>query len=213
MKFAIVTTYSGNNKNLGSVAFRSGEVGYLTGVLAALKTTTQKVGYIVGDDYPVYQEEETLFRRGVTKINPNVQSFTKFLGTWTEGEVAVQAVQEMLDQGVDVFAINADEAGVKAIEMLKEHPEVKIIGWTKDQYELAPTQILTSVLQDIPSLVLKAATLTQQGRWEGKLYKFGLKEEIYDFAPFRGSLTPEQEAKFNELREKIIRGEIDVTPQ
>ncbi|MCZ0902237.1 BMP family ABC transporter substrate-binding protein, partial [Microcoleus sp. HI-ES] len=37
-KFALVTTYPGNNQNLGAVAFRSGEVGYLTGALAAIKT-------------------------------------------------------------------------------------------------------------------------------------------------------------------------------
>lgn len=54
IKFALVTTYKGNNKNLGAVAFRSGEVGYLTGALAAMKTKTKKVGYIVGAPYPVY---------------------------------------------------------------------------------------------------------------------------------------------------------------
>ncbi len=211
-KFAVVTTYGGNNKNLGAVAFRSGEVGYLTGALAALSTTTQKVGYIVGNDYPVYQEEETLFRRGVTETDADVEVFTEFLGTWTEGEVAIDVVRNMLDQGVDVIAINADEAGIAAIEVLTEHPEVKIIGWTNDQYELAPDQILTSVLQDIPSLVLNSATLMQQGRWEGKLYKFGLQEKIYDFAPFRDSVSPEIENEFNQLKAQVVSGEIDISP-
>lgn len=211
-KFAVVTTYSGNNKNLGAVAFRSGEVGYLTGALAALTTTSNKVGYIVGNDYPVYQEEETLFRRGVTETNDTVEIFTEFLGTWTDGKVAIAVVQDLLDQGVDVIAINADEAGVAAIEVLTEHPEVKIIGWTSDQYELAPDQILTSVLQDIPALVLNSATLVQQGRWEGKLYKFGLQEKIYDFAPFRDSVPSKIEDQFNQLKAKVISGDIDISP-
>lgn len=211
-KFAVVTTYSGNNKNLGAVAFRSSEVGYLSGVLAAFKTKSKKVGYLVGYDYPVYQEEEALFRRGVVDTNPEVEPFTTFLQTWTDGDVAIDAINTMLAEGVDVFVINGNEAGITAIEELTKHPEVAIIGWTKDQYELAPNQMITSVIQDIPGLILNIATLTQQGRWEGKLYKFGLKENIYQFAPFRRSLTPEQEAEFNQLKEKVMSGAIDTTP-
>ncbi|NEO27140.1 MAG: BMP family ABC transporter substrate-binding protein, partial [Kamptonema sp. SIO4C4] len=134
-KFALVTTYPGNNRNLGAVAFRSGEVGYLTGALAAMKTQTQKVAYLVGDDYPVYQEEAALFKRGVEATDADVEAFIEVLGTWTEGEKAIEVVTQLREQGVDIFAINADEAGVAAIEELKEEEGVYIIGWTKDQYE------------------------------------------------------------------------------
>lgn len=212
IKFAVVTTYGGNNQNLGAVAFRSSEVGYLSGVLAGLKTESNKVGYIVGYDYPVYQEEEALFRRGVVDTNPEVEPMTAFLQTWTDGNIAIKTVNEMLAAGVDVFVINADEAGVVAIEELTKHPEVLIIGWTKDQHELAPNQMITSVTQDIPGLILNIATLMQQGRWEGKLYKFGLKENIYDFAPFRGALTPEEETQFNQIKQEVMAGQIDTTP-
>ena len=87
-----------------------------------------------------------------------------------------------------------------------------MIGWAKDQYELARGKVLTSVLQDIPNLVLNVAVLTQQGRWEGKLYKFGLKEKIYDFAPFRGTLTSQEEDTFKTIREAVTTGKIDVSP-
>ncbi|TVQ57413.1 MAG: BMP family ABC transporter substrate-binding protein [Spirulina sp. DLM2.Bin59] len=211
-KFAVVTTYGGNNQNLGAAAFRSSEVGYLTGVLAGLKTESKKVGYIVGYDYPVYQDEEALFRRGAIATNPEIEPITAFLQTWTDGNIAVQTVNEMLAAGVDVFVINADEAGVAAIEELTKHPDVLIIGWTQDQYELAPNQVITSVLQDIPGLIVNIATLMQKGRWEGRLYKFGLKENIYAFAPFRGALTPEQETIFTQIKQDVIAGKIDTTP-
>ncbi|NEO86933.1 MAG: BMP family ABC transporter substrate-binding protein [Spirulina sp. SIO3F2] len=211
-KFAVSTTYPGNNKNLGAVAFRSGEVGYLTGVLAAMKTQTKTVAYIVGNDYPVYQEEEALFRRGVEATDPDVKILTSFLKTWTDEEKAKQVANEFLSQGADIFAINADEAGVAALKLVTQKEGVYAIGWTKDQHELAPGKVLTSVLQDIPNLILNAATLMQEGRWEGKLYKFGLKEKIYDFAPFRGTLTSAEEAEFNTVRDRVITGEIDITP-
>lgn len=211
-KFALVTTYPGNNKNLGAVAFRSGEVGYLTGALATMKTKTNKVGYIVGAAYPVYQEEEALFRRGVAATNSAVQASTAFLETWTDTAKATKTAMEMIASGVDVLVINADDAGLAALKAAAQQSGVYVIGWTKDQHELAPNKVITSVLQDIPHLVLNAAVLVQQGRWEGKLYKFGLKEKIYDFAPFRGLLTPQEEAKFQALREAVITGKIDVSP-
>ncbi|WP_254174927.1 BMP family lipoprotein [Planktothrix pseudagardhii] len=211
-KFALVTTYPGNNKNLGAVAFRSGEVGYLTGVLAAMKTKTNKVGYMVGDDYPVYREEEALFRRGATATKPQIEVYTKFLKTWTNAEKGKKVVEDWLGKGVDIFAINADEAGTPGLKLASEKPGVYGIGWTKDQSNLVPGKILTSVLQNIPELVLKIATLVQQGRWEGKQYKYGLREQIYGFAPFRGTLTAEEEAKFNQVKEQVVTGKIDITP-
>ncbi len=211
-KFALVTTYAGNNRNLGAVAFRSGEAGYLAGVLAAMKTQTNKVAYIVGADYPVYQEEAALFRRGVAATKPNVEVTTEFLQTWTDGEKGKAVALNLVNQGYDCFAINADEAGIGALKAVAEHENTHIVGWTKDQYDLAPDHVLTSVLQDMPKLILNAADLMQQGKWEGKLYKFGLKEGIYDIAPFRGSLTPAEEAQFTTIKEKVMTGEIDVAP-
>lgn len=212
-KFALVTTYGGNNRNLGAAAFRSGEVGYLSGVLAAMKTKTNRVAYIVGADYPVYKEEAELFRRGVTATKPNVEIATEFLQTWTDGEKGRTVALALADKGYDCFAINADEAGIGALKAVAERENTHIVGWAKDQYDLAPDRVLTSVLQDMPKLILNTADLMQQGKWEGKLYKFGLKEGIYDFAPFRGSLTSDEEAKFMAIKDKVITGEIDVSPE
>ncbi len=211
-KFALVSTYPGNNKNLGAVAFRSGEAGYLTGLLAASKTKTNKVGYIVGYDYPVYKEEAALFKRGAKATKPSVEVSTEFIQTWTDTKKATKVALDLVKSGVDVLAINADEAGIAALKEVTQKQGVYAIGWTKDQHELAPGHVLTSVLQDVPSLVLNAAVLMQQGRWEGKLYKFGLKEKIYDFASFRGTLTPQEEASFENARNQIVAGKIDVSP-
>lgn len=213
-KFALVTTYGGNNRNLGAVAFRSGEAGYLAGVLAAMTTETNKVAYIVGYDYPVYQEEAALFRKGAIATNPDVEVATEFLQTWVDGEKATSVALNLSEQGFDRFALNADEAGIQAMQALVEgNPKVKVIGWTADQYELAPGHIITSVVQDIPQLVRNAADLFQQGKWEGKLYKFGFREGIYNTAPFRDSLSADQIAKFEEIRNKVAIGEIDISPE
>jgi basic membrane protein A len=212
-KFALVTTYPGNNRNLGAVAFRSGEAGYLAGVLAAMTTQTNKVAYLVGYDYPVYQEEAALFRKGALATNPDVEVVTEFLQTWTDGEKGKTVALALAEQGFDRFAINADEAGIEALKAVTQaDPAIQVVGWTTDQHDLAPGQVITSMLQDIPELIVNAADLFQQGKWEGKLYKFGLKEGIYSVAPFRDALTPEQEAAFDAIKNQVMIGEIDISP-
>lgn len=214
-KFAIITTYGGNNSNLGAVAFRSEEVGYLSGVLAAMTTETNKVAYLAGYDYPVYQEEAATFEKGAKATNPDVEVVTEFLQTWNDEAIGRDAVLALAEQGFDRFALNADDAGlagIRAIAADENYRDVKVIGWTKDQHSIAPDHVITSVLQDIPRMILNAVDLLQQGRWEGKLYKFGLREEIYDFAPFRGSISAQQEAQFEQIKNQVMLGEIDLTP-
>jgi basic membrane lipoprotein Med (substrate-binding protein (PBP1-ABC) superfamily) len=211
-KFAVIATYPGNNKNLGALSFRAGEVGYLSGVISAMTTQTNKVAYIAGADYQIPVEAAKLYQRGAKEINPNIEVFIEYLQTWTDGEKAINVTQDLVKKGVDIFTINADEAGVAAIEVLKQNPEVYMIGWIKDMYELAPERMITSVLHDFPALLLNASALVQEGRWQGTLYKFGLKEGIYGFASFRGLLTEKQQQQFSQIREQVINGEIDITP-
>jgi basic membrane protein A len=211
-KFALVTTYPGNNKNLGAVAFRVGESGYLAGFLAALKTKTKKVAYIVGYDYPVYKEETPIFKRGAKAVNPSVQVSIKFLQSWTDAAKAKKVARDLVESGTDVLAINADDAGIAAIKDITKKQGVFVIGWAKDQHALAPGKILTSLVQHVPVLVLEAATLVKQGRWEGKQYKYGLREGAHDLAPFQGLLTPEEEKTVMTVRDDILTGKIDISP-
>lgn len=80
--FAVVAGYGGNNKNLGALTTRIGELGYLAGVVAALKTTTHKVSFISGLPHTAPQEQATLFERGVKATNTSVEVFIEWVGSW-----------------------------------------------------------------------------------------------------------------------------------
>lgn len=210
-KFAITSNYPGNNKNLGALSPRDGELGYLTGMVAALKTKTNKVAFIGGVAYPSMQEQATLFERGAKVTNPKVEVSIEWLDTWTDEAKAKQTAEAQIKAGADVLVGNADAAGLGVIKAAK-NAGVYAIGWSLDQHDVAPDTILTSAIQRIPVLLLEGATLVQQGRWEGKQYKFGLHEGAQDLAPFYGLLSPEEEAKVKSVKEDIMNGKIDVTP-
>ncbi len=218
IKFAVMSSYPGNNQNVGALAFRSGEVGYLAGVVAALKTKTNKVGFIGGYPYPVMQEEAALFERGVKATKPRAEVLINWVNSWSDVDKASKIALAQVAAGADVLVTDADRANSGVLNVAIQNNGVYAIGWIHaskgiaEEYKQAPISIITSVVQQVPVLMLEGATLAQQGRWEGKQYKFGLLEEVQDLAPFRGSLTPQEEAQVKAAKQDIMTGKVDVSP-
>lgn len=210
-KFAAVAGYAGNNENFGGIAFRADEIGYLGGVVAGLKTKTNKIVFIGGVDYPDLQANAAAFEQGAKSVNPKVEVATEWVGSWTDTAKATEITQAQIAAGADVIITNADTAGLAAIKEA-EKAGIYAIGWAVDQHDQAPNTVLTSMVQRTPVLFLEAANLVQQGRWEGKQYRFGLQEKAQGLAPFYGLLTAEEEAKVQAVEEDILTSKIDLTP-
>lgn len=211
-KFVVMTAYAGNNKNLGALTFRDGEMGYLAGVVAALKTESNKVAFVGGQPFDNIVERSDLFERGAKSINPDIDVSIEWVNSWDDLDRAAEIADQLLADGVDVIAVNANAASVP-VHKAAEAAGAYTIGWNLDNRQLAPNSILTTAVQHVPLLQLEATLLVEQGRWEGKHYKFGLHEGVQELASFNGLLTPEQEARVNEIKEEIMTGKIDVSPQ
>ena len=210
-KFAVTAIHPGNNKNLGALSLRDSELGYLTGVVAALKTKTNKVAFIGGIAYPAIQEQADSFERGAKATNPNVEVSIEWVDSWTDEVKTKELAEAQIKAGADVLLADVDAAGRVVIDAAK-NAGIYAIGWSQDQHEQAPDTVLTSGIQRLPVALLEGATLVQQGRWEGKQYKFGLQEGAQELAPFYNLLTPEEEAKVNATKQDILTSKIDVAP-
>lgn len=200
---------SGNNQNLGVLQVRDGELGYLAGVVAALKTKTNKIGYIGGFDYTTLKEEAALLERGAQATKPGVEVAIRWLRNWTDAAKAEAIARELMASGVDLFVLHGGPATLPLYPILAK-AGIAIIGWDTDQYERSPDAVITSGIVKIPQLLLAGATLVREGRWEGKKYRLGLREGVFELAPFRGALTPEEEALVEQAKEDILLGKIDV---
>ncbi len=209
-KFAVVTKYAGNNKNLGGLSLRGGELGYLAGVVAALKTKTNKIAYIGGVPHPGGREIGNLFERGAKDTNSAITVSIEWVNSWTDQNKAREIAQKQIEAGTDILFTIASGTSV-VIHKIAEKAGVHTIGWIEDLHDLAPNTILTTGIQDIPRLLLKGAKLVRQGHWEGKQYKFGLREGVQYLTPFRGMLSKEQEEQVQAVQHDIIQGKIDLT--
>ncbi len=217
VKFAVTGSYAGNNNNFGALAFRSGEIGYLAGVVAALKTKTNKVAYFGGQPYPITKEEAALLQRGAKQTKASVVASINWLNTWSDADKARKIALAQIAAGADVLVTDAGEANLGVLKAAQESQGVYAIGWmhspdgVQQTKQPTPKFLLTSVVQHVPSLLLEGATLVQQGRWEGKQYKFGVLEGVQDLAPFNGSLTPQEETHVNSVKQDIVTGKINAS--
>ncbi len=211
-KFAVVALYPGNNRNLGAIRFREGEIGYLTGAVAGLRTHTKKVVYIGGVAYKHLQEQAALFVRGAHGVDASIEVSVVWLDSWTDEAKARATALAYLQKGYDVLSVNADKAGLSVMDEARR-AGAYAVGWNLDQHELAPQTVVTSGIQRIPVLLLEGARLVREGRWEGKQYKFGLREGAQDLAPFYGLLSEEQAQVVARLKDAILAGRIDLSYQ
>jgi basic membrane protein A len=209
--FAVSGKYPGNNVNLGGLSLREGEMAYLFGAIAAIKTKTKHVGYLGGAENVSSQEITTLFQRGVQATDPSVQVTIDWVGDFVDTAKAEQLAATQIDAGIDIIFVPAGAAGM-GVHAQAEKAGISTLGWITDLNHLAPQAVLTSNVQNIPAMLLAGATVARQGHWQGKLYKFGLAEGIQDLAPFNGLLTAEEERRVNAVRNDILIGKIDTLP-
>lgn len=207
IKFALVSGYQGNNANLGGLSARDWELGYLVGTVAGLKTKSGKISFIAGMPYPHIQEQAKYIEVGAKQVRPDVQVSIRYLESWRDHEKARRVAEEELANGADILIPQADAANQDVIAVAQA-AGTWAIGMNADQHALAPQTVLTSGLKNVSILVLTGAKLVKEGRWEGKLYKFGMREGVVDLAPFRGMLTAEEEAAVQEVRAKIMAGQL-----
>lgn len=211
-RFAITSVYEGNNSNLGSFSLRFSEVAYLTGLVAALKTESQHVAFISGERYRTNEEIAYAFELGVKSTNPNIEVSLVWTDSWTDESIARETTQQLMDAHADVILVVAGQVA-PMIHQMAEASGVYTIGWSQDQYDTAPNSVLVSVIENFPSVMLEGATLARRGQWEGQQYLFGMSENALSFTSFRGSLTPAQEAIFEDTKNAILAGEIDTIPE
>ncbi|WP_051039196.1 BMP family protein [Nostoc sp. PCC 7524] len=218
IKFAIVSSYGGNNKNFGALAFRSNEVGYLAGVIAALKTKTNKIAFIGGEPILITQEEAILLKRAIQKTKPNINLSINWVNSWRDPDKAKSIAKAQIADGVDVIVTDADLGNFGVLQAVSGNKSVSVITWmyaiegVTEQYQLAADYIITHVIQKVPQLLLEGATLAQQGRWEGKQYKFGFLEGVQDLTLLNASLTAQQLELVKSIKKDIIAGKIDIFP-
>ncbi|MDQ0224191.1 BMP family lipoprotein [Metabacillus niabensis] len=183
-QFVIVDAIS-ELENVTSVTFKEDQGSYLVGIVAALTTKTNKIGFIGGEDTPLINKFESGFIEGIRAVNNHITVVSEYANDFGNEQLGAEIAKKMIDNNVDVIY---GVAGLTGVGMLKEAQRSKVygIGVDTDQYFYAEEAVVTSMLKNIDVAMYQLAEqLVKQGKISKGHIELGLKENGVDLAPLR----------------------------
>ncbi|WP_458745851.1 BMP family lipoprotein [Candidatus Nitrosocosmicus sp. T] len=217
-KFVIFTGLV-NSSNVASIYPMQQEGTYLLGVLAAMMSKTEIIGFVGGEPYPNLINIYEGYKEGAQDVNPTVKVLVTYLDDWDNSTKGKKAANSQIDQGADILLHVADTSGFGVIEAAKERG-IYALGAISDQNKLAPETILSSFVLDTEKAFDQVIKSIQTGNFTGKIFKPGLESEkgasgdgIVYIAPFHNLdyAVPEGvKERLELLKEDIINDNIKI---
>ncbi len=210
-KFAIIDSVV-DAPNVASLNFKEEEGSFLVGALAGLMTESDKVGFIGGLEVPLIKKFEVGFRAGVMSTNPDAQVLTTYAGSFNDPGKGKEIALSQYADGADILYHASGGTGLGLFQAAQEKGAgYWAIGVDSDQYELAPDNVLTSMMKRVDTAVFETIKETKEGAFKPGIHVFGLKEDGVGLSPTTDKNTPQDVIdQVNALGQQIIDGKIVV---
>jgi basic membrane protein A and related proteins len=212
-KFLLIDGFS-DVDNITSITFKEHEGSFLLGMVAAMKSKSNTIGFISGADVPVIQRFEKGFEQGAQYINPSIKVLKDNADNFGDAELGRKIAENQMKQGADFIYPAAGFTGIGAIQAA-QNAGILSGGVDSDQYFIAEKSVVTSMVKKVDNAVfnitkelISSQKITQQA------YELGLKEDGVGLAPIRvTSLSPEETKQLEDAKNKISTGDITIKLQ
>lgn len=166
--------------NVQSVVFKEQEGSFLVGVIAAMASTSGKVGFVGGMDIPLIRRFACGYEQGAKHVNPDAEVIQNMTGTtpaaWNDPGRGSELSIGQFDRGVDVIYAAAGGTGVGVYQAAKDAGKLAI-GVDSNQNYLHPGTMLTSMLKRVDVAAYNAFKQAMDDTWQPGVQVLGLAEE------------------------------------
>ena len=215
VNFAIVDVEA-KVPNIVSLLFKAHEGTYLVGAIAAMKTKTNKIGFVGGMNVPLLHSFEAGYRAGAHTIKPELEVMVDYAGVTPQAFSDPARGKELaiaqFNKGADVILAAAGATSLGILEAAKEYN--KFIIWVDaNGNHLAPGLVLTSMIKGVELSIFQTIQSVVEGNFAGGTKIYGLKEGGIQYIVDennRNLLSQELLNRVENLKTKIITGEIVV---
>lgn len=202
--------------NVQSVLFKEQEGSFLVGVLAAMASETDTVGFVGGMDIPLIRRFACGYEQGARHADKTVEVIQNMTGTtpsaWNDPGRGSELAKGQFDRGVDVIYAAAGGTGVGVYQAAKDAGKLAI-GVDSNQNYMHPGSMLTSMLKRVDVAAFNAFNDAMNGNWEPGVKVLGLAEEGVDWALDEHNadlITDEMKEAVAQVKDAIIAGDISV---
>lgn len=207
--FALIDAVA-TQPNVQSITFRENEGAFLAGSLAALASKTHRVAFLGGSDVPLIERSEAGFAAGAREADPRVRVTTRYLNSFIDAGAARTAADGLLNGGADVVFAVAGPAGRGAFDAVAQR-HAFIIGADTDQRELAPANVLASVVKHVGAAVLRVCRETVGGKSASGSRVLGVADggiDLADLQPAIAGIGNPAIARLDRIRTALIAGRV-----
>lgn len=186
---------------------------YAVGVLGALMTETDVLGFVGGRENPLYTACAMAYEEGAKSVNPDINVLTVFTGSYDDPVKAKEAAVSQIQSGADLIA-SLQSLGMSGIFAAAEEAEnqVWVIGKDNDQFPYAPDVVLTSVVIDYAAQMRNILAEVAAGNRSGSMPQDVATGAVY-LADFYGQVPAEVVAEVDAVLEQVKNGEVEYTTQ
>jgi basic membrane protein A len=174
--------------NVRSIIFRENEGSFLAGALAGKITKTGRIGFVGGMQLPLIQKFETGFRAGIEVVNPAAARhvLVAYTGTFDDEAKGIEVGLDLYRRGCDIVFHAAGLDGLGVIKAAEQAHKL-VIGVDSDQSQVAPDNVLTSMIKHTDLAVYRSIVDVLRGRFSGgDVVVLGLSDKALGLARFSG---------------------------
>lgn len=194
-------------ENFGNYFGRIYEARYLSGIVAGLKTETNKIGYVAAFDIPEVIRGINAFTLGVRSVNPEAVVKVKWTSTWLDPAREKEAAVALLDEGVDIITQHQDTAGP---QLAAQERGKFSIGYNSDMSKMVPKSFMTAPVWNWGPYYVAQVKAVMDKTWKAESYWGGLNEGIVALAPLTENAPAEAKDVVAKAEAKIKDGSIHV---
>lgn len=202
--------------NVQSIVFKEHEGSYLVGLLGAMASKSDKLGFVGGMDIPLIRKFACGYIQGVKAAKPGAEIFQNMTGStpsaWNDPVKGGELAKSQIDRGADVVYHAAGGTGIGVLRAVTDAGKLGI-GVDSNQNALHPGKILTSMLKRVDVAAYNSFMAARDGSWKPGISVLGLKEGGIDWAlddNNKALITPEMKAAAEKAKAAIIAGTVQV---
>lgn len=209
INFAIIDDSSIDLPNVTSLVFSAEQSSYLAGYVAGLMTEKDNIGIVLG----VASETMHLFGygycAGAIDANPDITVQQGNANSFGDPAMGSTLTTNFVTNGADVVFHAAGATGTGVISECQAKG-IMAVGVDSDQSYLAPETVITSAMKRVDNAVYATVEQLVNGTLEGGVALYNMSNNGVDIAPTTDLLPEEVVTAVEEVKAKILSGEIVV---
>jgi len=193
--------------NMNNYFGRIYEARYLSGIVAGLKTETDKIGYVAAYEIPEVIRGINAFTLGVQSVNEDATVAVRWTHTWYDPAKEKEAAKALLDEGVDVIAQHQDTAGP---QQAAEERGAFSIGYHTDMKDTAPNAYMTAPIWDWGPYYTEQVEKIMNGEWTNEPFWGGMENGVVKLAQLTENAPEDAQAAVDEATQAMKDGSLSV---